>query len=117
MPKKKNNCTHKKIFTWFGNFPASTGLQGFHYYQGKIKSVAVQFFTLSKTTTRNPNHQNNSIYILCTGLTMGYKMGQNFFKSPIKNHATLFWVESGRHPNQTQLGSTKPNTRNYIRPI
>ena len=32
---KKNNHTHKIIFTWFGNMPTSTELQGFHYYQGK----------------------------------------------------------------------------------
>ena len=35
--KKKNNCTHKKIFMWFGNLPTSIELQGFHYYHGRIK--------------------------------------------------------------------------------
>ena len=30
MPKK-NNHTHMTIFTWFGNLPTSTELQGFHY--------------------------------------------------------------------------------------
>ena len=34
MPKK-NNHTHKTVFTWFGNLPTSIELQGFHYYQGK----------------------------------------------------------------------------------
>ena len=29
---------------WFFNFPTSTELQGFHYYQGKIQSATVQFF-------------------------------------------------------------------------
>ena len=38
---KKNNHKHKTVFTWFGNLPTSTELQGFHYYQGKIQSVAV----------------------------------------------------------------------------
>ena len=28
---KENNHTHKAIFTWFGNLPTSTELQGFHY--------------------------------------------------------------------------------------
>ena len=28
---KENNHTHKTIFTWFGNLPTSTELQGFHY--------------------------------------------------------------------------------------
>ena len=27
------------IFTWFGNLPMSTELQGFHYYQGKYNSA------------------------------------------------------------------------------
>ena len=33
----------------------------------------------------------------------------NVRKSPIKNHATLFRVGSGRQPDQTQLGSIKLN--------
>ena len=36
---KENNHTHKIIFTWFGNFPTSTELQGFHYYQRKYNSA------------------------------------------------------------------------------
>ena len=28
---KENNHMHKTIFTWFGNLPTSTELQGFHY--------------------------------------------------------------------------------------
>ena len=30
---------HKTIFTWFGNLPTSTELQGFYYYQGKYNSA------------------------------------------------------------------------------
>ena len=58
---KKNNHMHKIVFTWFNNLLTSMELQRFHYYQGKkIQSAAVQFFFfLSKTTPRNPNHQNN----------------------------------------------------------
>ena len=29
---KKNNHTHKTVFTWFDNLPTSTELQGYHYY-------------------------------------------------------------------------------------
>ena len=32
--------SHKTVFTWFGNLPTSTKLQGFHYSQGKIQDVA-----------------------------------------------------------------------------
>ena len=28
---KENNHTHRTIFTWFGNLPTSTELQGFYY--------------------------------------------------------------------------------------
>ena len=37
--QRKNNHTHKTIFTWFGNLPTFTELQGFHYYQGKYNSA------------------------------------------------------------------------------
>ena len=37
--KEKKNHTHKTIFTWFGNLPTSTELQGFHYYQRKYNSA------------------------------------------------------------------------------
>ena len=40
---KENNHTHKTIFTWFGNLPTSTELQGFHYYQGKYNSAQEHF--------------------------------------------------------------------------
>ena len=53
MPKK-NNHTHKTIFKWFGNLLTFTELQGFHYYQGKIQSAVVQFFSLSKSMTTKP---------------------------------------------------------------
>ena len=67
---------HKTIFTWFGNLPTSTKLLGFHYYQGKIQSVVVQFFSLSENL-------------------------------PLKT--TQHHFELGRHLDQTQLGSIKPN--------
>ena len=36
MRKKKKKKSHKKIFTWLGNLPTFTELQGFHYFQEKI---------------------------------------------------------------------------------
>ena len=36
---KENNHTHETIFTWFGNLPTSTELQGFHYKIRKYNSV------------------------------------------------------------------------------
>ena len=48
MPKKKKkNHTHKTVFMWFENFPTSTELQGFHYYQEKIQ-VRQYSFSLSQ---------------------------------------------------------------------
>ena len=57
-------------------------------------------FSVSLKNNKNPNHKNNSFYILCIEFTMDYKTGQKIFppplhglslrKSPIKNHATLF---------------------------
>ena len=80
---------HKTVFTWFGNLPMSTELQGFHYYQGKIQSAATVFFSLSKNTTTvvvtNPNHKSG-FYILLTGLQWATKRAKN------------------------KLGSTKPNS-------
>ena len=73
---------HKTIFTWFGNLPISTELQEFHYYQGKIQSVAIQFFLSLKKTTTNPNNQSNILYILHTGIT------KVTFSQ--EHHATLF---------------------------
>ena len=77
---KKNNHTHKTIFMRFGNLPTFTELQGFHYYQEKIQSVAIQFFSLKKKL--------------------------NCKKSPIKNHATLFWARSSTGSNTTRLHKT-----------
>ena len=44
---KEKIIIHKTIFTWFGNLPTITELQGFHYSQRKIQSAAIQFFFFS----------------------------------------------------------------------
>ena len=54
--QRKNNHTYKIIFTWFGNLPTSTELQGFHYYQGKIQSI-----TCSYNISLSPTRQENTI--------------------------------------------------------
>ena len=99
MSKKKNH-THKTIFTWFGNLPTSTELQGFHYYQEKNTSAAVQFFfSLYK-------NYNDEILITKTCFLPPPLHGLNLRKSPIKNHATLFEsgrVESSNGSNITRL--------------
>ena len=70
-------------------------------------------FSVSLKNNKNPNHQNNSFYILCIEFTMDYKTGQKIFppplhglslrKSPIKNHAILFWVGSSSESNTIRL--------------
>ena len=62
--QKKNNHTHNTIFTWFGNLPTSTELQGFHYYQRKLQCAATVFFFL-KTTRQNLNHKKKTAFISC----------------------------------------------------
>ena len=56
MPKK-NNYTHKIIFTWFGNLPTSTELQRFHYYQGKRNTSCGYSFS-----SHSQKHGNNAIF-------------------------------------------------------
>ena len=67
------------VFTWFDNLPDPLSCKDFTIIREKIQSAVVPFFSLSKTTSRNLNHQNNGFYILRTGFTMGYKMSQFFF--------------------------------------
>ena len=86
---KKNNHTHKTIFTWFGNLPTSTEQQGFHYYQERIQRTKLRL---------------QSFFLF-------------FFL--IKNTATplnIIQVRSGRvvEPDQTKLGSTKPNKPSFV---
>ena len=52
--KKKKNHTHKTIFTWFGNLPTSTELQGFHYYQRRVQKCDYKIFSLTQKTRQQP---------------------------------------------------------------
>ena len=52
--QKKNNHTHKTVFTWFGNLPTSTELQGFHYYKRKLQCAVTVFFFLKKNKMTKP---------------------------------------------------------------
>ena len=80
--------------------PTSTKLQRFHYYQGKIKyKVWLQFFLLTLKKHNHEKNPNNQIAFSTQSLS----------KSPIKNHATLFGSDQVIKPDQTKLGSIKPN--------
>ena len=62
---KENNHTHKKIFTWFGNLPTSTELQGFHYKIRRYNSTQehsqeTQF--LIHPNFLSPTRQENTIF-------------------------------------------------------
>ena len=52
--QKKNNHTHKTIFTWFGNLPMSTELQRFHYYKRKLQCAVTVFFFLKNNKKTKP---------------------------------------------------------------
>ena len=70
------------------------GVEGISLLSGKnIKCCST--VSLSKTTSTNPNHQNYLKKPLLHGL--------NLRKSPIKNHAILFWVGSSSGSNTTRL--------------
>ena len=97
---KENNHTHKTIFTWFGNLPTSTELQGFHYYQERIQVVATVF----SDSQKHGNNTHHKTLITKVGSTMAYRLksllhGLNLSKSPIKNHATLFRSSRVIKPN------------------
>ena len=52
--QKKNNHMHKTVFTWFGNLPTSTELQGFHYYKRKLQCAVTVFFFLKNNNKTKP---------------------------------------------------------------
>ena len=112
---------HKTVFTWFGNLPTSTKLQGFHYHQEKIQSAATMFFSLSKTQQQwQTLITKNGCYILRTGLQWPTKRakpplhGLSLRKSLIKNHATLFKLGRVINRIKHKLGSTKPNIKHLV---
>ena len=51
---KENNHMHKTIFTWFGNLPTSTELQGFHYKIRRYNSAQEH-----SQETQFPIHHNS----------------------------------------------------------
>ena len=107
--QRKNNNTHKTIFTWFGNLFTSTELQGFHYYQGRIQSTSCDY-SFSFFTQKH-DLQKTLITKLCF-LHKSLLHGLSLNKFPIKNHTTLFGSNRVVKPDQTKLGSTKPNIDN-----
>ena len=132
MPKK-NNHTHKTVFTWFGNLPTSTKLQGFHYYLGRIQSTRIAATILFLLPSRMRQQQPTILKTLIIAKSVQiYEMGPkkifpgayrpkppfhglSFSKFPIKNHAILFRSSRVVKPDQTKLDSTKPNSQVLVR--
>ena len=70
---------------WFGNLSTSTKLQEFHYYQGKIQSMATVFFF--------PPQKQQQDKILITKKRFLYLVHR--IHNGLQNHATLFgsgWI-------------------------
>ena len=70
---KEKNHTHKTIFTWFGNLPTSTELQGFHYIR---ENTIVHKNTLKKpksqyTLTLSHPQDKKTLFFLLMRL-LGY---------------------------------------------
>ena len=97
---KENNHTHKTIFTWFGNLPTSTELQGFHYYQGKYNSA--------QDHCQKPNSQLhlNSLTLLHL---LGYWESLLFLSFATPNHIYIdIYVKSANEvPITNRIRSTK----------
>ena len=80
MPKKKKITHTRKYLRGLTICLRPQSCRDFTIIREKNTSVVVQFvFSLKNYIKKNPNHQNNSFYILRTGFTMGYKTGQKFF--------------------------------------
>ena len=84
--KNKENTRQRKTITRTRQYLRGSAIclhpqscRNFTIIREKIQSATVQFFSLSKTTTTNPNHQNYVFYILHTRFTMGYKTGKKTF--------------------------------------
>ena len=64
---KENNHTHKTIFTWFGNLPTSTKLQGFYYKIRRYNSAQEHSQETQFPIHHNslsPTKQENTIFLL-----------------------------------------------------
>ena len=91
---EKNTC-QRKIITRIRQYLRGSTIylrpqscRNFTIIKENTKCGSTFFFSLKKTTTRNPNHQNNDFYILRTGFTV-YRPnpslhGLSLGKSPIK---------------------------------
>ena len=106
MPKKKIITRTRQYLRGLAICLCPRSCKDFTIIREKKYKVWQYSFSLSqKTTTKNPNYQNNDFYILCTGFTMGYKPtlhGLSLRKSPVKNHAISFRVGSSSGSNTTR---------------
>ena len=130
--QNRENTRQRKIITCTRQYLCGSAIclsprscRDFTIFREKIQVWQYSFFLSKKTTSKNPNHQNNGFYIICIGFTIGYKTGQkkiqrynlgrlayqskpplhglSLRKSPIKNYATLFRVKSSSRSNTTRL--------------
>ena len=58
----------------------------------KKKYKMLQYSFISQQQHENPNLQNNSFSILCTGFTMDYKKGQQIFKIKTIHYIKLRFI-------------------------
>ena len=82
---------HKTIFTWLGNLPTSTKLQGFHYYQGKYK-VRLQFsHSLTKQQQQQKPQSPKTVFTSCTQDSQWVrKRAKNFLEGVVQQKSDSF---------------------------
>ena len=87
---RKNTCQRKTI-THIRQYLRSSAIclrprncRDFTIIREKFKVWQYSFSLSQKLQWQNPNHQSYVFYIMCTRFTMGYKMGQNFFRGTPK---------------------------------
>ena len=99
-------CLHPRSYRDF------TIIRGKRKY--KVQKATPVFLLILKTQPRqNPNNQ------IALGLGPIHLHGLSLSKSPIKKPRNIIWVGSGRvvKPDQTKLGSTKPNSIWLLQPL
>ena len=136
--QKKNNHTHKTVFTRFSNLLTFTELQGFHLSgkKNKVRQYSFFFFFLSLSLSRKNYIKKTlitktTIFISCTQDSQWATKRAKFFftawanrpkpllhglslkKSPIKNHATSFRVGLSSGSNSTKLHKAQHSSQSF----
>ena len=113
--RQRKIITHTKQYlhgSTISLYPRSC--RDFTIIREKYKVRQCRFFLSQKLQRQTLITKNNVFYILHTGFTMGYKRAKKFSMATkpqkISHLKTMqHYFGSGRHLDQTQLGSTKPN--------